>query len=209
MTEKELVATLHESIFKANTDYENWSGGFWLCEYGVEGFMVSRIADAIMSSKNIQRHPTYLTLETSFQELLENQGKWPKGKRKECMKDGNRLDIALYYGEGLSQVLEVKRCWSPACLRDLERLCELLRHCGKNAGGTLKCGVFVLCLHAKAKKNQDVFECLERSCAEKEERCRNYLEKHGSVSSFYFSRGEVRLSEDQKAAFSSLCVIIK
>ena len=213
MTEKELVTAIHKSTYNANKDYADWAGA-WLSKYGVEGFLVGRLADGIMSAKNSQRPPTWLTLETSFSELLANQGKKPKGPRSEYMKDTNRLDIALYYGESLSHAIEVKRIWSQKCFDDLGRLCDLVKHCGKNAGGTLKCGVFVLPIEAKVKKDLAPQECLDESFGLRERECEEYLKKYKGIRVPSFSRGTKVLgyyliSEDQKAVFSSLCVVIK
>ena len=209
---EELISTIHRSAFKANQDHSKWTGGWWLSVYGVEGFLVARIADAIMDPKNITNPPTYLTLETRFSELYDNHGKLPPERSKQCLNERNRIDIALYTGETFTHAIEIKRFWSPACLGDLNRLCSLIQHCGKSAGGLLKVGIFVLLIEAKARKSQNVHECLNNSFASKEQKCSDYLLKRSDINKYYFSRGTSVIGPeilDNGWGFSTLCVVVK
>jgi len=206
----DLISTIHKSIHQANNDHANWTGGWWMQAYGVEGFLVSRIADGIMNHKN---RPGYLTLETSFRELYENCKKMPKGKRITSTKDSNRIDIALYNrNDMLSHVVEVKRFWSPACYTDIDRLTKFYGRHNKSNEGSLKEALFVQLVAVSARRNPNTIEKrLSNYFDDISERCSNYVTKIGFTCQSY--RGTDVISpiilEDRTEAFSSFCLRIR
>lgn len=203
----ELFKTIHLGIYKANELFTEWTGGWWLQAYGVEGFLVAKIAEAIMNPKNENR-PGFLTLETSFAALYESSRK-PIGRKGDAASDRNRVDIALYHkNDTLSHVIEVKRFWSPECFRDLDRLCSLYQKCGRKSGGPRLQAIFVQLLDVGIKRGE---KNIERHFEMLEERCSEYLEsKYGLGAKF--SRGteyyKPILTDDKSEAFSSFCLSI-
>ena len=201
-----LFETIHMGIYKANKLFTEWTGGWWLQAYGVEGFVVARIAEAIMDPKNENR-PAYLTLETSFAALYESSRR-PVGRKGTAESDRNRVDIALYHkNDTLSHVIEVKRFWSPECYKDLNRLCSLYQKCGRNSGGPRLQAIFVQLLDVGIKRGE---ANIERHFEMLEERCSKYLQaKHLGAR---FSRGtefyKPILTDDKSEAFSSFCLSI-
>jgi hypothetical protein len=212
MTIKNLYKTIHQSIYKANKDHTEWTGGWWLQAYGVEGFLVSRIADGIMRQKD---RPGYLTLETSFAELYANCKKYPPGRQTKSTKPRNRLDIALYHkNDTLSHVIEVKRFWSPECKKDIDRLCKLFLRYGRQNGGHLKEALFVQLAYVSCKKNSATIKTkLDTHFKNLENHCEEYIQKHYKKLRCEFSRGtdmaSTMLSDDKTEAFSSFCLRIR
>jgi hypothetical protein len=200
----ELFEIIHKSTKEANEKFSKWTGGWWLQAYGVEGFLVAQIAEAIMNSPN---KPGFLTLETPFVELYESSGVKPRGNKGYHGKDKNRVDIALYHkNETLSHVIEVKRSWSPACIDDLKRLCTLYKKCGKIKGGTLKGAIFVQLLDVGIKKygidNVDKhFQDLEKKCSDCVEDPELQI-KASRGTDFY----DPIKTPDETEAFSSFCL---
>lgn len=203
----ELFRAIHTGIHRANTLFAEWTGGWWLQAYGVEGFLVAHIAGAIMDPQNENR-PGFLTLETSFAALYESSRK-PLGRKGATGNDRNRVDIALFHkNDTLSHVIEVKRYWSPECLRDLDRLCSLYTKCGRAAGGPRLQAIFVQLLDVGIKRGETN---IERHFAMLEQRCADYLrERHGLGAQF--SRGTdyyaPMFTRDRSEAFSSFCLSI-
>ncbi|MDR2880926.1 MAG: hypothetical protein LBV29_03365 [Azoarcus sp.] len=180
---EKLIETLHKSVIKANALYEAWSGS-WLITSATESFLVSQMATAIMKLNN---PPSYLTLETLFQEISDNQGKNIRGRKPSYYSDQNRLDMALYSGENLSHAIEVKRFMSPKCINDIARLCKLHENFHKKIGGTFQHCIFVQYVYAKARKRGELCQHLENKLNEYKEKCAAFIEERGLT--YEFRRG--------------------
>lgn len=209
MNINQLIETIHVSIHEANRDYANWTGGWWLQAYGVEGFLVSRIADGIMNPKNTNR-PGFLTLETSFSELYDVCG-LPRGRRSKHSKNNNRIDIALYHkNESLSHVIEVKRFWSPACSDDLLRLSSLYKKFSKSLGnGNLKEALFIQLVNVSSKRSPStIHEKLNTYFESIEKRCTNIINKAELNCQLYKGTDYCNaiVLDDNTEAFSSFCL---
>lgn len=89
MKRKELISIILRGALRSNRLYSEWSGGAWIRDSGVEGFMVSQIARSIQKL----RPGGLLTMEEPFSEMIENCGKKPRGRRSCTLSDGNRVDI--------------------------------------------------------------------------------------------------------------------
>lgn len=202
----ELFRAIHMGVRKANILFSEWTGGEWLQDYGVEGFAVAHIAGAVMNPKNINR-PGFLTLETPFSVLYESSKK-PIGRKGDLGSDSNRIDIALYHkNETLSHVIEVKRYWCTACYRDLDRLCNLYKKCGRVAGGPLKQAIFVLLVEVSIKKGaEDIEEYFKKRIKD----CRKYIDDLGFTCIASKGTDYYRPLSDEESlrAFSSLCLSI-
>ncbi|OIQ49456.1 hypothetical protein BerOc1_01381 [Pseudodesulfovibrio hydrargyri] len=140
MARSDIIKAVLTGAEKANRTFSEWSGGAWLCDYGVEGFMVSEICRSIRKV-----HTTgYLTMEEPFNQMMECTGKLSRGRKPEIMGGSKRVDIALWNSrEYVTHVIEVKRQWNQESPRDLERLVELQRKLT-----TVQCGLFVLLVTA-------------------------------------------------------------
>ncbi|WP_415519884.1 MAG: hypothetical protein ACEB74_05960 [Desulfovibrio aminophilus] len=137
MTRKELIFAIHKGALKANRNYSKWSGGEWICDYGIEGYMVAEICKSIQCT----RRNGYLTMEEPFDNLIENSGKKPTGRRPEIINGSKRIDIAIWNSKNIiTHIVEVKREWNNEVgCHDLKRLCELQQKCNK-----IQCGLFVM-----------------------------------------------------------------
>lgn len=212
MTEQQLVESLHRGIHETNTMHAAWTGGWWVTAYGVENFLVGNVTRYIMEQDN---PPTYATLETSFADLYYEGGKLPKGPRTLSNKNNNRLDLALYSSKNLIHVIEFKRFCDPKCLHDIDRLNKLLHILGKQKGGFLRTGIFVLLVECKARSSDSVLVQLDSKFDRCEKKCTEYIEKkclNCGTKSYYFSRATeyvepTRINDGQ--VLSSLCLVLK
>lgn len=205
--DKELLKSIHKGVHKANRDYSSWSGGEWIRDAGIEGFMVSRIAESIMASSE---KPGFLTMETPFHALCEDLNIRPRGRRPKTFKDTNRIDIALYNKRGhVSHIIEAKRNWCMKCLDDIDRLCQF---CKKTEIRKIT-SVFVMsiAIYAKITNSKDI---LDNVFDKYEDIFTSYINKKDLP--YEFSRGTEfcnRLyygdSEDKTWIFSSFCILIK
>ena len=128
----------------ANARYEEWSGGSWVTDYGVEGFMVARIAAALRKE---QDDGESLLVEAPFDEIRDcSQAKRKRGRPRKVLQGSRRADIALFDRRGRSvHVIEVKRGWvRNRCFNDIERLLGLLDACARERHGSLKHGFLAL-----------------------------------------------------------------
>ena len=128
----------------ANSKFEKWSNGSWVCDYGVEGFMVAHVADALRKEQGPQES---LLFEATFEEVREFSGAArPPGRPKNILQGRKRVDIALFDRRGRTvHVIEVKRSWGRrSCFRDIERLLALLNACAKQRNGSMKHGFLAL-----------------------------------------------------------------
>ena len=100
-------------IQSANKKYETWSNGAWLIDSGVEGLLVSSIAERLSST--LDEHES-LMMEVPFNNIL----KWADARRT---LDGPARNLTgqTSYGEGkVVCVIEVKRAWVRGrCLADM------------------------------------------------------------------------------------------
>ena len=139
-----LVSAVLRGIAAANAKYAKWSGGSWLTDYGVEGFMAAQIAEAI---RNEQQEDESLLLEAPFEQIRHWSGaSRPRGRPREVLRGNRRADIAVFDRRGRTvHVIEAKRSWErTGCFRDIERLRALLDACARQRAGSLKCGVLAL-----------------------------------------------------------------
>lgn len=199
-----LFRSIHLGIKTAYTLFAEWTGGDSLQDYGVEGFAVSKIAEAIMDPKNTNI-PGFLTLETSFKELYESSIR-PIGRKGRAGSERNRIDIALYHKNNtLSHVIEVKRSKYDKCYFDLDRLCNLYKKCGKKNGGPLKQAIFVQLVEVGIKRNR---ARIETHFKELKDNYENYIFRQDlsckpSIGTKYYPP---IFNEDGSRAFSSFCL---
>lgn len=105
-----VIAAIHEGVFNAHKKYEKWSGGEWIGDYGVEGFLVSEIASTI---HQFQEDGEYLYLELPFSDIKAWSGARKRRVRPtKGIRMARRVDIALCNENNEPvYVIEVKRKW--------------------------------------------------------------------------------------------------
>lgn len=211
MNKNDILEAIHFGIRSANVEHSEWTGGNWVTVYGVESYIASCIARSIMDLEN---PPTYITLETKFSELYDNNGIRPRGPVRKASKDNNKLDLALYSDEAISYAIELKRFWSAdKCLDDIERLCCLMRTLSRDKGGSLRGAIFALLVTVKPRNAEDT-EVLASSFDKYEAIIADYLDKRWidkGISRYSFSRGAVfdePMVHEDGHLFSSLCVVV-
>lgn len=146
MARDDIIKAALKGAEKANRTFSKWSDGGWICDYGVEGFLVGEIARSIKKAcpKMI------LSMEAPFKEMLGYSGKRGPGRIPAILKGAKRVDIALWDPQWRpTYVIEVKRDWYGGCYDDLRRLHELRRNYS-----TVECGLFVLLVLAQGDRKE-------------------------------------------------------
>ena len=150
--------TIREAIFtgtkSANVKYEKWSNGWWLTDSGVEGLLVSAIAESLGSE---QSEGESLVMELPFRYILDWSGtSRRRGRPPTTLRGMNKADIVLLNrDEKPVCVIEVKRMWDRArCFADLARIRDLVLQCNRQHDGSLRRGFLTLMLARAATANE-------------------------------------------------------
>ena len=154
ITRASIIEAVHEGTTAANRKYEKWTNGSWVTDSGVEGLMVSSIAEAV---NNRQEEHESLAMEVPFQYIRDrSNARAKRGPRPATLKGTNRADIVLFnrYERPIC-VIEVKRLWNKSrCWRDLERIRDLVRACAHGEGGSLRRGFLAMIIAKKATSSK-------------------------------------------------------
>ena len=170
---KAILAGIHD----ANVLYEEWTGELWIVDSGVEGHVVSRIAERVHEATGEEMS---LIMELTFAWIADGSGASPgPGRPRNTLNAAHHVDIALQDRAGRTvAVIEVKRGWGVlGVLGDLARVRDLILAYGQGKGGTLNAGfVGFMLAGAEAKgcsaednvvaQEQEVLEHLEDFPAE-------------------------------------------
>ena len=150
--------TIGEAIFAgieaANVKYEELSNGWWLTDSGVEGLLVSAIAESLGSE---QSEGESLVMELPFRYILDWSGtSRRRGRPPTTLRGMNKADIVLLNrDEKPVCVIEVKRMWDRArCFADLARIRDLVLQCNRQHDGSLRRGFLALMLAKAATANE-------------------------------------------------------
>ena len=125
-------------IAKAQKDYEDWSGGYWLW-MAPEYMLTMYIAQAIRTIPGSH----FLTLEEGVKKSMEEAGGFGRGKLPKSVRPYGKSDITLWWGKGEPRaVIEVKKHVSTfkKIEADIERISAML----KNKDNSLQCGLVAL-----------------------------------------------------------------
>ena len=150
ITRASIIEAVHEGTTGANRKYEKWTNGSWVTDSGVEGLMVSSIAEAV---NNRQDEDESLIMEVPFQYIRDmSEARAKRGPRPATLKGTNRADIVLFNrSDRPICVIEVKRSWNKVrCWRDLERIRDLVLACAHGKGGSLRRGFLAMIIAKKA-----------------------------------------------------------
>ena len=94
ITKGAIVEAIQGGTSVANSMYESWSNGSWITDAGVEGLMVTYIAEAV--SKRQEEYES-LNLEVSFEEIRKSSSaKVARGRKPKALSGRNRADIVLF-----------------------------------------------------------------------------------------------------------------
>ena len=144
ITRSAVIEAIHEGTMAANRKYEKWTNGLWVTDSGVEGLMVSCIAEAV--NRRQEQHES-LAMEVPFEYIRErSEASAERGRRPATLKGANRADMVLFNRfERPICVVEVKRTWNAGhCWKDLERIRDLVHACAHAKGGSLRRGFLVM-----------------------------------------------------------------
>ena len=151
-----VINAVHRGITTANSKFEKWSKGSWVSDYGIEGFMVAHVAEALREE---QDEGESLLLEATFKEIRKySDARRPAGRPLKVLKDSSRADITLFdQHDRTVHVIEVKRSWEKTtCFHDIKRLLALLEACARQRSGYLKYGFLALPIVESAKTRSEV-----------------------------------------------------
>ncbi len=140
----EIVKAIHEGVFSAHNKYEEWSGGDWIGDFGVEGFLVSEISSKI---REYQKDGEYICLELPFKDIAIWSGaRKRQGRPFKAMRSRRRTDVVLLNKqEAPIHAIEVKRRWErKECTKDIDKLHSLVASLSSRHGGSLKSGFLVI-----------------------------------------------------------------
>lgn len=147
----EIIEAIHEGVFNAHKKYEEWSGGDWIGDFGVEGFLVSEISSEI---RKFQEDGEYLCLELLFKDIKEWAGASKRGRPRKEVRSERRTDIALLNKqEAPIHAIEVKRQWTKKCVEDINKLQSLVVSFSSRHEGPLKSGFLVTYYQGPRKPN--------------------------------------------------------
>lgn len=156
-----IIEAVHKGTAAANKKYEKWTSGLWVTDSGVEGLMVSSIAEAVNTRH--EKHES-LAMEVPFGEIrARSEARAKRGPHPATLKGTNRADIVLF--NRIDQpicVIEVKRSWNKRrCWKDLERIRDLVDACAHGRGGSLRRGFLAMIVAKKATRNQSADQRIE------------------------------------------------
>ena len=201
-----------DGIHAANVRYEEWSRGWWVTDSGVEGHVVSTIAEKLNQRITSQGS---LVMELPFGIIRKGSGAArPPGRPRRTLNSRNRADIVLRDSNDRPVcIIEVKRFWDEEkCFKDLERIRDLIRQCSRKKGGSLSRGFLAFMLAAWETDDMSAEQTLKIEERYIRQRIRNQFERDGL--SLRCHTGRIRrypkkyrkLHDDVKWAHASFCV---
>ena len=213
MPDKEAIKeAILDGIGAANVRYEVWSRGWWVTDSGVEGHVVSTIAEKLYRQIAGQGS---LVMELPFGLIRQWSGAArPPGRPRKTLNSRNRADIVLLdTNGGPFCVIEVKRFWhEEKCFKDLKRIRDLILRCNRNEGGTLSRGFLAFMLAAWETDDESAEQSLKAEERYIRRRGRTQFNREGLRLKCHtgpirrYPRKYRRLHEDVKWAHASFCV---
>lgn len=144
-----VIAAVHTGMRLAVREFERWTDGESLADWGVEPVLTASCARAICRAARASGGLTSITLEQSFASLLawsarrHHSGRPPETARRLIDQPNKRIDLVLWNGNGTPRaIVEVKRSDTVSGLvSDAERLTDFVRYAGRSYEGTLRYGL--------------------------------------------------------------------
>ena len=144
MTGGAVVEAIREGTMAASGKCEKWTNGLRVTDSGVEGLMVSGIAEA--ANRRREQHES-LAMEVPFGDIGErSEASAERCRRPAALRGANRADMVLFDRlERPACVVEVKRTWNAGhCWKDLERIRDLVHACARAKGGSPRRGFLAM-----------------------------------------------------------------
>lgn len=125
----EVVNAIAQGISEGNQRCIQWSGGWCAQDMGVEPLLSSRIAEKLYHSGTKKDQICFVTLETSFKQILDFARIKPTGKLPKIL--GGRCDVVYYEQSGKPiGLVEVKRWFGYASQKgDIQRIHAMMKKC--------------------------------------------------------------------------------
>lgn len=209
MTQAELIQCIHRGILHAAKTYYEWTGGEMINYRAGEGFIVSNVAQFIMSLKD--NPPAHLFLEYPIESILENAN--PIRGPKPIILQGGRVDIAITNAEFYTQfVIEIKSTtWNERCELDFNRMSELYDRLINKQGDTrLRATICAPLILSCADSQHNAEQNLEINLEKWQDRYTNLAKINKVNISFDVSTEKLVFTNDPRIwAMKSLCVMIK
>lgn len=179
-----VIGAVHQGMRRAVREFEQWTDGESLAEWGVEPVLTANCARSICRAARSAGGRTAVTLEQSFGSILDwsarrhRIGRPPEGARRLMEQPNRRVDIVFWNGNGTPRaIIEVKRSDTVAGLvTDAERLTDFIRYAGRAYGGTVRYGLLATLFQHPAK-------------ASPSDRTRKIIRRHDALSDLAQARG--------------------
>lgn len=144
-----VISAIQVGMGQAVREFEQWTDGESLAEWGVEALLTANCARSISRASRRVGGRAAVTLEQSFGSLLDwsarrhRPGRPPEGARRLIEKAACRVDLVIWNGNNTPRaVVEVKRSDTVAGLvADAERLTDFVRYAGRSYGGSVRYGL--------------------------------------------------------------------
>ena len=150
----------------ANKRYEKWSRGGWVSDSGVEGHVVSTVAEKL---HGVVSGMGSIELEVPFGSILESSGaESPPGRPRKNLNARNRADIVILTKKWRPvYIIEIKRSWHETkCLKDLKRIRDLILRCGRQKNGSVGAGFLAFLLEGWETADMTAEQCLKSQVKE-------------------------------------------
>lgn len=113
LTRKQVSQAIVEGMVLANLDHAKWSGGYWIADAGVEGFVSSKIAERIHDRIKCNSGVEAVGLEWSIKYLFDEKATASSKTSLVGTRPSDRADIAVWNDASSAHYLiEVKRHWN-------------------------------------------------------------------------------------------------
>ena len=212
ITRQEIIKSIHKGISNADSRYEKWSRGSSVIFGGVESLMVASVAEAL---NECQDPPEYLDLEYSFSKIKEESGaESRRGPKPSTLSGGNRVDILLFNRyDKPTCVIEIKRTWNfDQCLKDLQRIRDLIRAYSPKRGGALRRGFLAMLIAKNPIGTRNATDKIREQVETIENKIGNRFDSKELI--MHFHRGRIRgAGEEYRKQFpdwraASFCIEI-
>ncbi len=145
-------AALHKGLRDAVLDYERWTKGEALTQWGAEAVLSTYCARALTNAIREADAGASLTLEQHFGEVLKwsarhgRRGRRFKAETEMMARPSRRVDMLLWNkGNTPRAVIEIKRIAGVKGLAvDAKRLCDFVRYAGRAYGGSIRFGMLAV-----------------------------------------------------------------
>lgn len=158
-----VMSALHQGMTGAVHYFSAWTGGEYLCDWGIEGFMTSACARRLAREATTVGSKSLLTLEQRFADIIDFSGRQPgRGRptdaaRRLAAKMSGRVDMVLWNVDGTPRaMIEVKRdAGVKGLTTDADRVIDFVKSAGRTYKGWVRYGLVATVVGGPAGKGQD------------------------------------------------------